>query len=216
MAFAPNGEPLAIGHWDGTVRLWDVRNGEDTILLDYETRGAQYAALNSDGSLLALGSNEAIQLWDTATREVTGTFEGIVGSLTYLRFSDDGSALWFTIRNQSGETRYVWELASNTQTATADAFPPPPDYTGYRDAARTYFPAFPYPTLYAAVPVPASSVVAVVDNASVHFWDAETRLPLFRVRFLTGGAQGEVIGFSADGTVMFTRSSGVVWLWGIA
>jgi WD40 repeat protein len=64
LAFSPDGQQLASGSESGTVRLWDVRTGEQVWSLEGYASGVKSVAFSPDGQLLALGSSDGtVILW---------------------------------------------------------------------------------------------------------------------------------------------------------
>jgi WD40 repeat protein len=78
LAFGPDGHPLATGHADGTVQLWDVASGHplaDSFAAHAAgvQGGVSSLAFSPDGKALATGSNDrTVRLWDLATRRAIG------------------------------------------------------------------------------------------------------------------------------------------------
>ena len=95
LAFAPDGRRLAAGHYDGSIRLWDVIAG--TLLEEMQTEGVvESLAFSPDGSVLATGSgysDHAIRLWDAQTGELLRVLEGHPGAVDNLAFSKLGDFL---------------------------------------------------------------------------------------------------------------------------
>jgi WD40 repeat protein len=113
ITFSPDGKVLATANSDATVGLWDAANGK--VLHTLHTGRVHCAAFSPDGRLLATGGDNAVKLWDVATREELTAIQGIgwlrVGSLA---FSPDGKLL------ASGSAdRFIrmWDVAAAVASA---------------------------------------------------------------------------------------------------
>jgi WD40 repeat protein len=91
LAFSPDGFTLASGHYDGMVRLWDMRNG--MLLLEFPSGAVvQSLAFSPDGRMIATGGSfqdSLVRLWSVGSGELLRALEGHTGGVTSLVFSPD-------------------------------------------------------------------------------------------------------------------------------
>ena len=99
MAFSPDGETLASGGGDRTIRLWDVETGQERAALEGHTGRIESVAFSPGGGILASGGwDGTIRLWDAATGEPRARMEepgryGLTGWVWSLAFDPDGEIL---------------------------------------------------------------------------------------------------------------------------
>ena len=180
VAFSPDGTTIASGLRDGTVKLWNVKTGENI----HTYRGGSYAvAFSPDGKTLAARSWNNIKLWDVATRKSTSTIPigGEVPNMsTALAFSPDSQVLaWGTedqvkLRKHATKSLFGF-MRRNTITLK-----------GHTDEVQSV--AF----------SPDGKVLASsVRAGTVKLWDTEMGANITTLE----GASGPVV-FSADGKML--------------
>src|SRR5207253_7052088 len=86
VAFSADGQRLASGSSDQTVKLWDVPTGQETSTVATKIKEVQALAFSRDGHWLAAeNSINTVTLWDATTRREVRTFPsnkplGVLGS----------------------------------------------------------------------------------------------------------------------------------------
>ena len=109
VAFSPDGNTLASGSYDDTVRLWDANTGRHLRTLTGHTHRVESVAFSPDGNTLASGSyDDTVRLWDANTGRHLRTLTGHTDRVGSVAFSPDGN----TLASGSWDgTVLLWELA---------------------------------------------------------------------------------------------------------
>ncbi len=115
MSFSPDGQTIASGGSDRTIRLWDVATGTLKQTFIGHTDNVTSTSFSPDGQTIASGSSdETIRLWDVST----GAFKQIlIGSHTHvlsISFSPDGK----TIVSASGSHISLWDVKTGARKDT--------------------------------------------------------------------------------------------------
>ena len=94
ITFSPDGQTLASGSWDRTIRLWDAHTGQLKTTLIGHTSNIHSVAFSPDGqTLVSAGRDTTIRLWDPRTGELKTTPTENKDWITSVVFSPDGQTL---------------------------------------------------------------------------------------------------------------------------
>jgi hypothetical protein len=115
VAFSVDGERLASGSWDQSVKIWDVRSGQQLRTVASKMKEVQALAFSRDGHWLAAeNSSDAVTLWDGSTGHEIRTLVsnkplGIIGSnwVYSIAFSPDGRWLASALDDK---TLRLWDV----------------------------------------------------------------------------------------------------------
>jgi tetratricopeptide (TPR) repeat protein len=109
VAFSPDGQRLASGSNDNTVKIWDSATGQELRPLKGHANGVWSVAFSPDGQRLASGSEDnTVKIWDSATGQELVSLKAQSGPVPSVAFSPDGQRL--ASANQDGSINF-WETS---------------------------------------------------------------------------------------------------------
>ena len=121
VAFSPDGTILATGSNYGTLMLWDTRTWRAlTSPLPGHQLAIHSLAFSPDGTHIATSGgigNEAVLLWDVATRRQIATLRGDGTNFRGVTFSPDGSTIF--VQSMERDT-FIWRAPSQAEIDTKE------------------------------------------------------------------------------------------------
>jgi len=184
VTFSPDGQVIASGSDDLTIKLWDAATGKQLRSLSGHTDGVRSVAFSPDGKVVASGSGDiTIRLWDAATGRQLRSLKAAT-SIDSVIFRPDGKVL----ASCGAQAIQLWDAATG---APLSSFGEQTDSIGSM--------AF----------CPDWKVIVSGDNYDrwVKLWDVATGKPLITLEdYMMNGARSTVA-FSPDGKVIASGDS---------
>jgi WD40 repeat protein len=124
VAFSPNGNTIASGSYDYSIKLWHVNSGTLLRTLIGHTGGVSSVAFSPDGNTIA-SSGDSIRLWRVSDGTLLRTLTGNVYGVSSVAFSPDGNMI---ASGSADRTVKLWRISDGTLLRTL---------TGHSDAVRS-------------------------------------------------------------------------------
>ena len=116
VSFSPDGQTIASGSSDNTIRLWDVVAGEHKKTLKGHTGDVFSVSFSPDGQTIASGSSDnTIRLWDAVAGEHKKTLKGHTDWVRSVSFSPDGQTI---ASGSSDNTIRLWDVVAGEHKKT--------------------------------------------------------------------------------------------------
>ena len=181
---SPDGSRIiTAGFNDNTIKIWDLRTGEELMTLRGHESRMQALAISADGKRIAsCGDDRMIKLYDAQSGTDVTTLRGHRGSVLTIAFSPDGKKL---VSGSFDETVKLWDAVTGAEVYTLE---------GHRDSLASV-----------AFSPDGKRIVSGSCDKTIKLWDAQTGVELLTLR----GHERWVcsVAFSPDGTRIVSGSS---------
>jgi WD40 repeat protein/serine/threonine protein kinase len=120
LAIAPDGQILAVGFQDGSIRWWDLPTARERPPLAGHAELVSSLAFTPDGRTLASASfDKTVKLWDVASGRLRTTLHGHRAGIRALAITADGRTLATGTKHGAGELK-LWDVENGHERAHFD------------------------------------------------------------------------------------------------
>ncbi len=190
LAFAPDGDTLAVGQQDGRITFWDVATGRMRSSLAGHSDFVAALSFAPDGATLASsGGDHTVRISEPATGRERLAIHGQSNTVVALSFSPDGRFL--ALADPVSPVVRLWDVSAGVERAALRGTEGP--------------------VVAVAISPDGTALAAAGLHGRITFWDLAT-LAIRPVRLDHAGARS--LAFAPDGLTLATGGfDGTIHLW---
>ncbi len=190
LAFSPYGKRLLSGGGDGTIKIWDASQKQDSHTFKGHRNGIHSVRFSPDGKRIAsAGRDDTIRIWDADTGAEKLILEGHSRDVLCVDFSPDGKRI---VSAAGDDTIRVWDTNTGRERLTIGGHSRIVFSVGYSPDGKR--------------------IVGSGDDHEVKVWDAETGTETMTLK----GHSSVIhcVGFSPDGKqIVSAGADKLIKLW---
>ncbi len=116
VAYSLDGQTFATASDDGTVLIWDIRNGSYTLRLSDPAGPVSSVAFHPSGAVISGGQDGTVRVWEAGTSRVQAEFYGSFGEVWSVASSANPADHTIAAAGSDG-TVVIWDFTTGEQVA---------------------------------------------------------------------------------------------------